>query len=608
MKPYRRFVNYLGRYRGLIAATLSLSILYVILNSLSLWMVASLINTILVNPENIPTGQNGGAAAGTLFKQLQALTADLIRQGTPLETLARLAWILLGIFLVKNLVLYAKNMTAGVMENRLIRDLRNDLFAHIQSLSLAYFARQRSAEITSIVLNDVGAVRVAFTKSLQRLVVEPINLAVMISILFIISWELSLLTIPLIPLAALFTTRLGRSLRRRARRTSQQIAGVMDVLQETLRGMRIVKAFGMEKKEISKFQAETQHYYHLVFRRFSLRNLTTPINEMIGVLIGVVILWVGGQQVLLGRGVGAEEFMSYLIFLFAMLQPIRSLSNISADLQIGLASADRIFSVLDEAITIREKPSARNLGHFEEQIVFDNVSFAYGPDLEPALENIDLEIQRGTVVALVGASGAGKSTLADLIPRFHDVTGGRILIDGHDLRDLTLGSLRSHIGMVTQETLLFNTTVRENILYGDPDADDRQVSAAAEAAHAAEFITNLPQGMETVIGEQGIILSGGQRQRIAIARALLKNPPILIFDEATSALDSESEQHVQAAMLELIQERTVVVIAHRLSTVQRADKIVVLDRGRIVETGNHQDLLQRNGIYRNLHDMQFQAA
>lgn len=608
MKPFRRFVNYLGRYRGLIAATLGLSVLFVLLNSLSLWMVASLINTVLVSPENIPIGQNGGAAAGTLFKQLQGLTADLIRRGTPLETLARLAWILLGLFLAKNIVLYAKNMTAGVMENRLIRDLRNDLFAHIQSLSLAYFARQRSAEIASIVLNDVGAVRRAFTTSLQRLVVEPVNLAVMITILFIISWELSLLTIPLIPLAALFTTRLGRSLRRRARRTSQQIAGVMDVLQESLRGMRIVKAFGMEKKEISKFQAETKRYYHLVFKRFSLRNLNTPINEMIGVLIGVVILWVGGQQVLLGRGVGAEEFMSYLIFLFAMLQPIRSLTNISADLQIGLASADRIFSVLDEATTIREKASARILAHFEEQIVFDNVSFTYGPDLEPALENIDLEIQRGTVVALVGASGAGKSTLADLIPRFHDVTGGRILIDGHDIRDLTIGSLRSHIGMVTQETLLFNTTVRENILYGDPDADDGQVSAAAEAAHAAEFIANLPLGMETVIGEQGITLSGGERQRIAIARALLKNPPILILDEATSALDSESEQHVQAAMTELIQERTVVVIAHRLSTVQRADKIVVLDQGKVVEAGSHQELLKHNGIYRNLHDMQFQAA
>lgn len=608
MKPYRRFIRYLARYRVLIAATLFLSLLFVVFNALSLWMVASLINTILVSPENIQISPVDPAITGSFYDQLRAWTSDVIRSDTPLNTLARLAWLLLSVFLAKNVILYFKNMTAGVMENRLIRDLRDDLFAHLQSLSLAYFARQRSAEISSIVLNDVGAVRRAFTVSLQRLVVEPINLAVMIGMLFIISWQLSLLAIPLIPLAALFTTRLGRKLRRRAKRSTEQIAGVMNVLQETLMGMRIVKAFTMEDAEIERFKQENQRYYQLIFRRFSLRNLNTPINEMIGVFIGVVILWVGGQQVLLGRGVGPEEFMSYLIFMFAMLQPLRNLSSISADIQIGLASAERIFEILDEPIGIVEKPDAQIITRIEREIRFEKASFSYKDGTRPALHGIDLSINRGQMLALVGPSGAGKSTLADLIPRFYDVTDGRITIDGVDIRDLTLGSLRSLIGIVTQETLLFNTTVRKNILYGNTEASDEQVIAAARAAHAWEFIEELEYGLETIIGEHGITLSGGQRQRLAIARALLKNPPILILDEATSALDTESEQLVQAAVAALVQDRTVIVIAHRLSTIQKADNIVVIDRGRIVETGTHEELLALQGMYRNLYDIQFSGA
>jgi len=607
MMTLRRLLKYLTRYWHLIGLTLALSLLFVALNTLSLWMVASLINTVLVNPENIPVNPVDLPLGASVYDQLQVWTANLIQQSSPLKTLAHLCWLLLGVFLCKNLVLYLKNMAAGIMENRLIRDLRNDLFSHIQSLSLTYFDKQKSAHISSIVLNDVTAVRRAFTVGIQKAVVEPINLAVFITMLFIISWQLSLLAIPLIPLAALFTTRLGRSLRKRARRTTEQIAGVMNVLQETLRGIRIVKAFVREKEEIRRFHEENQQYYHLVFRRFSLKNINTPINEMIGVFMGVILLWVGGQQVLLGRGVGPEEFMSYIIFLFAMLQPVRTLGNVNADIQIGLASAERIFKLMDVPPDIIEKSGAKRLTQFAEAIRFDTVTFTYEDSGKPALYNVNATIKLGEVVALVGTSGSGKSTFVDLIPRFYEVTRGRITIDGHDIQDVQIHSLRRLIGMVTQETLLFNTTVWDNIIYGDPLATEAQVRMAAEAAHAWEFIKELPQGLDTVIGEQGAKLSGGQRQRLAIARALLKNPPILILDEATSALDTESEKLVQAAIDELMQNRTVIVIAHRLSTIQRANRIIVLEQGQVVESGSHEELLAKNGQYRQLYDVQFQS-
>ena len=605
MSNLRRISGYLTRYWPLITLTLALSMVYVALNALSLWMVSSLVNTILVSPEDIPVISRDLSTAGTVYERLRSWTATLIQQSTPLKTLAKLCWILLAVFLTKNVALYMKNMVAGIMENRLIRDLRNDLFQHIQSLSLSYFDNQNTAVISSIVLNDVAQVRRAFTVGIQKVIVEPANLLVFTTMLFIISWQLSMMAIPLIPLAALATTRLGRSLRKRARRTAEQIAGVMSVLQENLRSIRIVKTFVREAREIGRFSHENDRYYHLVFRRITVKNLNAPFTEMIGVTVGITILWVGGQQILLGRGVGPDEFMSFIIFMFAMVQPLRSLSNVNADIQIGLASTDRIFGLMDVPAGIPEKNNAIEITSFNHSIRFDNVTFSYSGDDRPAVHDINVEIKRGEVVALVGASGSGKSTFVDLIPRLYDTTAGSISLDGHDLRDLKIKALRRLIGVVTQETLLFDTTVRDNILYGDPLASDEQVVAALKAAHAWEFVDQLPQGMETVIGEQGTKLSGGQRQRLAIARALLKNPPILILDEATSALDSESEKRVQDAIDRLVQDRTVIVIAHRLSTIQRADKILVLDDGRLVESGSHEELIALKGRYRKLHEMQF---
>ncbi|MFC1480978.1 ABC transporter ATP-binding protein [Candidatus Neomarinimicrobiota bacterium] len=606
MSNFRRFIAYLGNYWQLIVLSLLLSLLYVGLNSLSLWMIASLVNTVLVSPDQIPVDKVDPSLATSVHGYLKAITSNLIQRSNPLDTLARLCWILLSIFAFKNIVLYLKNLTSGIVENRLIRDLRNDLFYHLQSLSIPFYTKKHSGEISSILINDVTYVRAAFNVSVQRIIVEPLNLLVSLAIMFIISWQLSLMAVLLVPLAALFANKLGKIIRRRSKRTTEQIAGVMTVLQENLRSIRIVKAFVREVEEMRRFKDENEKYYHFVFKRFSIKNLSAPVSELIGVAGGVIILWVGGQQVLLGagRGVNAEEFMTYIIFLFAMVQPLRILSGVSANLQVGMASADRIFNVLDEIPTVVNKPDGVRIDDFTKEIRFENVSFQYEDSDMAALDHISTTIGRGEVVALVGSSGAGKSTFADLIPRFFDSTDGRIFLDGHDLRDIDIDSLRRLIGIVPQETVMFHATIRENIIYGKSTATEAEVEAAARAAHTWDFIQETPHGLDTMIGERGAKLSGGQRQRLAIARALLKNPSILILDEATSALDTESEKRVQEAIDSLVRNHTVIVIAHRLSTVQIADKILVLEKGRLLETGTHAELLEQKGKYWQLTNSQ----
>ena len=548
--------------------------------------------------------QFASSSSLTLNEKLKYWTNGLILRDTAKETLQVLCVSILIIFLLKNVFLYLKNITLTIVQFRLITELRNKLYIHFHKLSLSFFNQHKSGELTSIVVNDVANMRQALTIGFQRIFVEPINIIAFTALLFIISWKLALIAITIIPLAGLVIVNISRSIRRKSRRTAVKIAGITNILTETLTSMRVVKAFSMEDYEVDRFSNETRNYYNLIFRRARLRSLAPPITETMGVIIGVALLWVGGTEVLNAQGLTSEDFIRFILIMFSGLQPIRSLSNVFAEIQVGAASAERVFVILDNPPTIVDEFDAVIIDTFEDKIQIKDVSFKYESE-DIVLKNISFEIEKGSAVALVGSSGSGKSTMADLIPRFYDVNQGAIEIDGQDIRHVTLNSLRRLMGIVTQETILFNDTVKANIDYGQKDVDDEQVIAAAKAANALEFIEELPQGLDTVIGEKGVKLSGGQRQRLAIARAIMKNPPILILDEATSALDTESERLVQEALETLMADRTVLVIAHRLSTVTNADKIIVMEKGLIKEMGTHDELIQKNGLYSNLYNIQF---
>jgi subfamily B ATP-binding cassette protein MsbA len=366
-----------------------------------------------------------------------------------------------------------------------------------------------------------------------------------------------------------------------------------------------VKAFVNEKEEIKKFTRESSNYFKLLLKRARLDLISAPVTESFGVIIGVVLLWYGGTEVLMDRGLAPEDFIRFILILFSILGPIKQLSNVNLRIQAGAASAERIFELLDTPSEIVEDPNPIDLGIFNKSIRFEKVHFEYSKGNDQVLDQVSFTISKGEVVAMVGPSGAGKSTIADLIPRFFDISNGVIKIDENDIRKLSLASLRRNMGIVTQEVILFNDTIKNNIAYAQQDVSDEAIHAAAKAANALEFIENTPNGFDTLIGERGAKLSGGQKQRLAISRALLKNPPILILDEATSALDTESEKKVQKAIEALMKDRTTLVIAHRLSTVQNADKIIVIDKGKVVETGTHQHLYEQSGLYRRLYDIQF---
>ena len=595
----------INQWPYLLLSTLA-ALVYVALNSASIWLIASLINNIVMDFEQLLADHTRLAEQGALSlnEKLKFWSNGLILRDTAQDTLKVLCLTIMVVFLAKNVFLYLKNISMTLVQYHLITEMRNRLYKHFNSQSLSYFHQKKSGELTSIIINDVANLRRALGTSFHQLLVEPINLLAFTVLLFIINWKLALISIVIVPISGITIMTIGRSIRRKSRRTAAMIAGITNIITETFSSIRVVKAFAMEGYEVQRFFKETHKYFKLILRRAKLRLLASPITETLGVMMGVLLLWVGGMEVLSGKGLTPEDFLRFILLLFAMMDPLRKLSNVNVELQAGAASAERIFAILETPPTIVDKFDAVIIDTFKDKIQINDVSFKYESD-DTILKNISFEIKKGSAVALVGSSGAGKSTLADLIPRFYDVNQGAIEIDGQDIRHVTLNSLRRLMGIVTQETILFNDTVKANIAYGQKDVDDEQVIAAAKAANALEFIEELPKGLDTVIGEKGVKLSGGQRQRLAIARAIMKNPPILILDEATSALDTESERLVQEALETLMTDRTVLVIAHRLSTVTNADKIIVMEKGLIKEMGTHDELIQKNGLYSNLYNIQF---
>lgn len=605
---FSRLMGFVSHYWVALIFSAIASILFVLMNSLSVWLTASLINSILSDFYELASQQSEWSSqldSLTFNEKLKYWTNVLILRDTPAESLKVLCLTLLGVFFGKNVFLYLKKVLLSFVQLRLITELRNKLYAHIQSMSLGFFHQRKTGEISSIIINDVHNMQVAFSTSFQKILVEPFNIVTFIALMAIISWKLTLISILVLPLAGITIVMIGRSIRRKSRRTTEQIAGIMNILNETLSSVRVVKSFSMEEKESQRFENEGEHFFKLLYRRARLMHFSPSITEIIGVSIGVILLWIGGMDVIQYQMITSEDFIRFILLLFSILAPIKSLTSVNIQIQTGLASAERVFDMMDIEPEIVESKNAEPINNFNQSIQLDHVYFQYNDESEQVLTNITFDINRGEIVALVGPSGAGKSTIADIIPRFYDINSGSILIDGKPVQTLEIKSIRSLMGIVSQETILFNDTIRNNIAYGMDVKNDDNIMSAAKAANAWEFIESLPDQLSTNIGEKGAKLSGGQRQRIAIARALLANPPILILDEATSALDTESEKLVQEALETLMKDRTVLVIAHRLSTVVNADKIIVLDKGEIKEIGSHQELIVQNGLYKKLHDIQF---
>jgi subfamily B ATP-binding cassette protein MsbA len=525
--------------------------------------------------------------------------ANLVRTHGRERALLWVCGLLVFTFLGKNLFRYLSLYFLAPVRNGVVRDLRNRLVAKVLELPLSYFSDARKGDLMSRASADVQEVDSSIIGVVESVAREPIVILGSLAFMLYVSPALLGFALLLMLFSGLVIGRLGLALRRQSKEAQSNLGLVSAILEETLGGLRIIKGFNAQRWQQARYERENARYAALLTRISRRRDLASPLSEFLGIVAVAIILWFGARQVFSGE-MTAPTFITFLYAFYNIIEPAKHLSAASYSIRKGLGALERVEALLAEAVSIRDRADAQPVRTFERAIEFHNVSFRYPNAESYALKSIDLTIPKGKVIALVGASGAGKSTLADLLPRFYDATEGRILLDGVDIRQLRIRDLRALMGIVSQEAILFNDTVRNNIAFGLEGISDADIEAAARAAHAHEFITALPDGYDTNIGERGTKLSGGQRQRLTIARALLRNPPILILDEATSALDSESEKIVQAALNRLLQNRTALVIAHRLSTVQHADEILVLDRGQIVERGGHDDLIRQSGIYRNL--------
>lgn len=546
-------------------------------------------------------GVSGTTAAAAWLVQ-PALDKIFIQRNVQL--LLMIPFVILIIYSIKGICNYYQSYLMRYVGNRVIMDMRNDLFSHISVMPMQFYTEHSTGKLMSRLLNDVGIINNAASSSIKDLVQNSITVLALFGVIFYQDWRLALISCFVLPFAYYPLIKLGRKLRRISRKGQEEISGVTAIMHETFTGASVVKAFGMEESEISKFREKNYSLFRISMKGVKLTELSTPIMEFIGAAGASLIIWYGGYQVV--KGVTTPgTFFSFLTALIMMYAPLKALTRVNSAIQQSIAAAERVFAILDLDSEKAVDKGTRELNGVKEKIELKNVSFRYESSSKHALSDVSFAVEHGRTVAIVGSSGGGKTTIGNLLLRFYEPDSGGIYIDGTDIRDFSLRSLRSQIGIVSQDVILFNDTVLSNISYGKKDISMEEVVAAAKKAYAHDFISRMPDGYNTVIGERGAKLSGGEKQRIAIARAILKDPPIMILDEATSALDTESEHIIQMALENLMIGRTTFVIAHRLSTIRNADLILAMDGGKVAEMGRHDELLRNGGIYKRLYDMQF---
>jgi subfamily B ATP-binding cassette protein MsbA len=602
---YARILSYLRPHVGVLLAAIGATALFAVMDAAVYVLLIPFVETLFVRG-SVGTGAGDGAAGATGMERL--LDATVYRWvdpgGDPLVAIGRIIVLILAAFALKNVFHFARVYLLARVEQGLNRDLRNQVYGHLVELDLAFFGRVRAGQIVSRLTTEIELLRTLVTAELSRLLSAGFEFAVAVAAMLLISWKLTLAAFVVIPAAMAIWGPLVSVLRRRDRRVLHLGGEVNAHIAETLGGIRLVKSARAEVRERARFEQLTGEYFAEFMRAERARAMAAPMTEMLAAAGTAVLLFYGARLVVAGDLTGAQ-FVGFLGLSLKLYSPVKNVAKFPALAQPGLVAAERVFEFLDARPEIADAPDAQPLGALEHEIVYDRVTFAYRAG-EPALHDVSFTVPKGSLLALVGPSGSGKSTVVDLLGRFFDVSEGSISIDGVDVRRLRVADLRALMGIVSQETVLFHDTVRANIAYGKADATGEEIEEAARAAHAHEFVQRLPQGYDTLVGERGVELSGGQRQRIAIARALLNDPPILVLDEATSALDSESERVIQGAIERLLAGRTVLVIAHRLSTVHRADQILMMDHGRVVERGTHGELMAQSGFYRRLYELQFE--
>ncbi|MCX7874735.1 MAG: ABC transporter ATP-binding protein/permease [Melioribacteraceae bacterium] len=613
MKTYWRVLKYIKPYKKHLMASMLFTVFYSLLNGLSVYLTIPLLETLFnqkgINSQSVLNKQINSQATNfitDLTEKISHSFNSFVFSGDTNQILLKICFLVFFSFLAKNIFGYLQSYFLAFVEQGMIKDLRNQAYFHLHKLPMGFFKNEKTGNLISRITNDVQVVQNSISAIFLNLIREPLSILVFLFIAISISWRLTLFSLLVLPVSIGIISWIGLLLRKHSAILQEKLSEITTTLHETITGVKIVKAFGMENYENKKFSNQTFKFFKLVLKITRIRNSSPHITEVLSVLVGTVLIYYGGQLVLIEKNLKASEFLGFLFSIFQMMPPIKELSSVNNRIQESSAAADRVFEILDTEPRIKNIPNAINKRNFNDKIVFENVSFHYDDSEELILDNINIEVKKGDVLAIVGSSGSGKTTLVDLLPRFYDPNIGKITLDNIDIKNILIEDLRSMMGIVTQETILFNDTVRNNISYGIQNCNEEDIIKASKAANAHNFILELPNGYDTIVGEKGTKLSGGQRQRIAIARALLKNPPIMIFDEATSALDNESEALVQEAIERLMSERTTFVIAHRLSTIRNASRIIVLDKGKIVQDGKHDELLMdENGIYKKLYELQF---